>query len=80
MVMIRPIFDPAIPVEVRHALLGHREWLRPVSGAPPALRVWSGRVIKDVVRALGVGAVCAALPGVLVSTGVFGRVGHPIHR
>jgi len=73
--MIRPIFDPVLPVEVRDALLEHGTWMRPASGPPPAPWVWCGPVAKDAVRALGVGAVCAVLPGVLAFTGVLGRVG-----
>jgi hypothetical protein len=78
MAMIRPIFDPGLPMEVRDALLVHRKWMRPASAPPPAPWVWCGRAAMDVVRALGVGGVCAVLPGVLVFTGVLGRVGKTV--
>ena len=78
MAMIRPIFDPALPVDVRDMLLDHRKWMRPAAGSPPAPRVGWSRFAKDVVRALGVGAVCAALPGILAFTGVLGRVGRTL--
>jgi hypothetical protein len=78
MVMIQPIFDPVLPVEVRAALLEHRKWMRPASGSPPGPWLWCGGAAKEVVRALGVGAVCALVPGVLVFTGVLGRVGKTV--
>lgn len=73
MMMVRPVADPAIPVEVCDALLAHAEGLRPGSGTPPlVLPGGRRRAARDVVQALGLGAVCALLPVVLVFTPVFG--------
>jgi hypothetical protein len=79
MMMVRPVVDPAIPVEVRDALLAHAEGLRPGSGTPPlVLPGGRRRAASDVVRALGLGAVCALLPVVLVFTRMFGFAGRMV--
>ena len=71
--VIRPVFDPAIPVEVRGALAGLGDRLPPGSGAPlaRALPGWGRKASRDVVRAIGLGAVCALLPAVLAFTRMF---------
>ena len=79
MMMVRPVVDPAIPVKVRDTLLAHAEGLRPGSGTAP-LRLPGGgrRAAGDVVRALGLGAVCALLPIVMVFTRMFGFAGRMV--
>ncbi|MDN3360071.1 hypothetical protein [Actinomadura sp. DC4] len=71
--MIRPVFDPAIPVEVRGPLADLGQRLPSASGAPTALPGWGRRAGRDVARAIGLGAVCALLPVVLA--GMFGLAG-----
>lgn len=78
MMMVRPVFDPAIPVEVRDALLANAEGLRPGSGAPPVPPGGRRRIARDTVRALALGAVCALLPVVLTLTRMFGFTGRLI--
>lgn len=78
MTMVRPVFDPAIPVEVRDALLAHPEGLRPGSGAPPVPPGGRRRIARDIIRALALGAVCALLPVVLALTRMFGFTGRLI--
>lgn len=75
MMNLRPVFDPAIPVEVRDALLAHPEGLRPGSGVPLVPPGGRRRIARDIVRALALGAVCALLPVVLALTRMFGSAG-----
>ena len=70
MMTIRPVFDPAVPVEVRASLLAHGEQLRPGPAAPPG---WGRQAAGDAVQAVGLGALCALLPVVLAFTRMFGR-------
>lgn len=67
--MIRPVIDPAIPVEVRDALLAHAEGLRPGSGTL-SLVLPGGRrqTARDVVRALQDRAICTiSVNGAVIS-------------
>jgi hypothetical protein len=75
--VVRPVFDPALPVEVRDALADLGDRLPPGPDAPIArsLPGWSRRARLDVVRAVGLGAVCALVPAVLACTRMFGRAG-----
>lgn len=74
---IRPVFDPAIPVEVRDALAGLGDQLPPYPGAPLARELpgWWRQARRDAVRAIALGAVCALLPAVLAFTRMFGWAG-----
>ena len=71
---IQPVFDPAIPVEVRDELAGLGDQLPSYSGALliRALPGWRRQAARDAVRAVGLGAVCALLPAVLAFTRMFG--------
>lgn len=75
--LIRPVFDPAVPVEVRDALAGLGERLPAGPGSPLVRAVpgWRRQVSRDVVRAIALGAVCALVPIVLVCTRMFGWAG-----
>lgn len=75
--MIQPVFDPAVRVDVRDALVGLEKRLPPASGAllARALPGWGRRAGRDAVRAVGLGAVCALLPAALAGTRMFGWAG-----
>lgn len=75
--LIRPVFDPAVPAGVRDALAGLGERLPADPGAPLVRAVpgWRRRAGRDAVRAVGLGAVCALVPIVLAGTRMFGWAG-----